>query len=270
VELKDVLDSRCVAAHVVAASKDEVLSEIGRLAVRSPVLDAVSAEDVRKLLAERESQGSTGFEASVAIPHCSMETISNFVVGVLTTAEPVDFQAMDAKSSQLFFFIIGPRSQRSRHVGLLSAVSKVVRAKDRIDALLRAKSSEELYDQTLRSIAFRAEHAPAGPASMVNLFCARDDVFDDVLQVFSETIESSIFVHEVQDAGAYLYELPLFSALWTESAQTPVKHIRAVVKKSQTNDLIRKISLIEDDIFENPGVMLTVQELQYFTGSIEL
>jgi mannitol/fructose-specific phosphotransferase system IIA component (Ntr-type) len=270
VELKDVLDPRCVVAQSAATSKDEVLDAIGRLAVESSVLKDISAEEVRNRLAERESQGSTGFESSVAIPHCSMDDIQTFVVGVLSTAEPVDFEAMDGRPSQLFFFIIGPRSQRSRHVGLLSAISKVVRAKERIEALISANSAEQLYEETLRSIAFRAEATPAGPASMVQLFCRREELFEDILQVFSETTQSSIFVDDIQDAGAYLHELPLFSALWTNSADTPVKHIRAIVKKSQTNDLIRKISLIEDGIFQTPGVLLSVQELQYTTGSIEI
>ena len=269
-ELKDVLDRRCVAAGLDVSSKDEVLAEIARLAKESPALEERSTEDVLKLLRDREAQGSTGFEAAVAIPHCSMDDIAEFVVGVVTTAKPIDFNAMDGGPSQLFFFIVGPRSQRNRHVSLLSAISKIVRSTESIRDLLAAKSDRDLYDRTLDHIVFRSEETPAGPASMVHVFIQRDDVFEDILQVFSETTEGSLFVDEVEDAGAYLHELPLFSALWTESPRTTVKHIRAVVRKSQTNDVIRKISLIDDSIFNEPGVMVAVQELQYFAGSIEL
>ena len=269
-ELKDVLDQNCVAANVDVRSKDDVLVEIARLAAKSPILRDVPEERVLELLRERESQGSTGFEGGVAIPHCSMDEIDDFVVGVVSSQKPVDFQAMDGNPSQLFFFIVGPKTQRSRHVGLLSAISKVVRSKESVNKLLDTTRAEELYQTTLRSIAFRSEETPAGPASMVHVFIQRDDVFEDILQVFSETTESSLFVDEVQDASAYLHELPLFAALWTESHNTTVKHIRAVVRKSHTNDVIRKISLIEDGILETPGVMVAVQDLQYFTGSIEL
>jgi mannitol/fructose-specific phosphotransferase system IIA component (Ntr-type) len=269
-ELKDVLDQDCVSANVDMGSKDDVLAEVARLAANSPILKDIPKERVLDLLRERESQGSTGFEGGVAIPHCSMDEVEDFVVGVVTSRQPVDFQAMDGNPSQLFFFIVGPKAQRSRHVGLLSAISKVVRSKEAVNKLLETSSAEDLYKTTLRSIVFRSEETPAGPASMVHVFIQRDDVFEDILQVFSETTENSLFVDDVQDASAYLHELPLFSALWTESPNTTVKHIRAVVRKSHTNDVIRKISLIEDGILETPGVMVAVQDLQYFTGSIEL
>lgn len=269
-ELQDVLDRRCVAADVSADSKDEVLRELAALAVKSPVLSDQGEDEVYRLLREREDQGSTGFEAAVAIPHASVEQVDEFVVGVLTTSRPVDFAAMDGKPSQLFFFIIGPKGQRARHVSLLSAISKVVRVEGRVEELIGAQSPDELFDRTLGSIVFRSQQVAEGPASMVHVFIQRDDLFEDILQVFSETTETSIFVDEVQDAGAYLHELPLFSALWTESPRTSVTHIRAVVRTSQTNDIVRKISLLDDDIFEKAGVMIAVQELQYFTGSIEL
>lgn len=269
-ELKDVLDRRCVAADVSADSKDAVLRELAALAVKSPVLSDQGEDRIYQLLRDREDQGSTGFEAGVAIPHASVDGVEEFVVGVLTTSRPVDFAAMDGKPSQLFFFIIGPKAQRSRHVSLLSAISKVVRMKGRVDALTAAENADQLFDRTLGSIVFRSQETAEGPASMIHVFIQRDDLFEDILQVFSETTETSIFVDEVQDAGAYLHELPLFSALWTESPRTSVTHIRAVVRKSQTNDIIRKISLLDDEIFEKAGVMIAVQELQYSTGSIEL
>jgi mannitol/fructose-specific phosphotransferase system IIA component (Ntr-type) len=269
-ELKDVLDRNCVAAQVDASSKEQVLAEVARLAVQNPVLQDVPQTRILELLQEREAQGSTGFEGGVAIPHCSMDDIDGFAVGVVTTRDRIDFNAMDGNPSQLFFFIVGPKAQRSRHVSLLSAISKIVRSKESINRLLDTKSADELYQRTLESIVFRSEEAPPGPASMVHAFIQRDDLFEDILQIFSETTESSLFVDDVQDASAYLHELPLFSALWTESPNTTVKHIRAVVQKSHTNDVIRKISLIEDGIFETSGVMVAVQDLQYFTGSIEL
>lgn len=269
-ELKDVLDRNCVASGADASSKDDILNEVARLASRSPVLKDVPQARILELLQEREKQGSTGFEGGVAIPHCSMDEIEDFAVGVVTSRTPIDFNAMDGNPSQLFFFIVGPKAQRSRHVSLLSAISKIVRSKESINKLLDTTSADELYERTLENIVFRSEETPAGPASMVHVFIQRDDVFEDILQVFSETTENSLFVDDVQDASAYLHELPLFSALWTESPNTTLKHIRAVVRKSQTNDVIRKISLIEDGIFETPGVMIAVQDLQYFTGSIEL
>jgi PTS system nitrogen regulatory IIA component len=61
-------------------------------------------------LQQRERIGTTGFGGGIAIPHCSLDDIEEFVVGLLIVSDGVDFESLDGKKTTTFFFIIGPKS----------------------------------------------------------------------------------------------------------------------------------------------------------------
>jgi len=48
-------------------------------------------------LKDREEVGSTGFGNEIAIPHCVIDNISDFVVGVLVIPDGVDYNSIDGK-----------------------------------------------------------------------------------------------------------------------------------------------------------------------------
>ncbi|MDY7029483.1 MAG: hypothetical protein SVR04_14425, partial [Spirochaetota bacterium] len=85
----------------------------------------------------------------------------------------------------------------------------------------------------------------------------------------SSEVEGSITVIETQNAGEYLHRLPLFSTYWTEGSSTFNRLVQTVVPKSHCNNLIRRINMIEDTYSDNPGVLITAQDLMYASGSID-
>ena len=250
-------------------TKKEVLAAIAAAAAGSKELSAYTEKEIRKTLEDREKLGTTGFGGGIAIPHCSLEKAEEFVVGVYVHPEGVDFDALDGKPVRVMFFIIGPAKQRNTHILLLSAVSKILQQEASRDDLLHAKTPAGVLTVISR-FNRETEETKSEEKSMFHVIVQREDLFEEILQVFSSVPESSVSVIETYNAGKYLNRLPLFSALWTSETGSFNSIIIAVVAKSTCNDVIRRIRLISDDIGSKPGVLITVHELTYAGGSIEL
>jgi PTS system nitrogen regulatory IIA component len=250
-----------------ADTRDDVLRAIASLAAERGEVGQYSADDIYRRLLAREEQSSTGFGEGVAIPHCSLDDIDAFLVGAITTEEPVDFGAVDGQPVRLFFFIVGPSDARTLHVRLLASLSRLVRTVEARERFENVQSAQALYD--LVRAATRIEGAQTeGPFSMVHVFVQRQELFDDMLEILSSTSDGSVSVLELNSAGHYLNRLPLFSAMWSESANQGVRLIVAVVKRVLVNDCIRRIRLLQEG--NDRGVLITVSDLAYAAGFIEL
>jgi hypothetical protein len=180
----------------------------------------------------------------------------------------VEFQSVDGKPARLVFFIIGPRTQRNRHVKLLAALSKAVREPQDIEELVGARSPEDFYRKLTDRVSFEEEEK-SGPVSLLQVYVQEIDFFDDILQLIASEVEGSVAVMELQSAGSYLHRFPLFATLWTETDTQSVRLIHAVVQRARVNDLIRRIHMIDDRIVSRTGVLILVQEISYATGSLD-
>jgi PTS system nitrogen regulatory IIA component len=262
----------CIQIGSDARNKMEVLADLARLAKKSKVLGRVPEKRILDALQEREQVGTTGFGSGIAIPHCGLDDIDEFVVGLLIAPEGIDFDALDGKETTTFFFIIGPKSQRNRHIQLLSAVSKILKDPDVIQRFLEAfdeKRVRQIVEELFRLVDVGVSPGQEKGRCLFQVFVQKEEYFEDLLQVFSAAVEGSIAVIETNAAGYYLHRLPLFAAYWTESQKGFCRLILAVVDRDLCNDVIRRIHTVVDDVENNPGVLITVQELFYSSGSLE-
>ena len=104
-KLIDVLRKECVVAGAQFSDKADALREIVQTAKKSSALKDVSEEEILASLEGRESLGSTGFGKGIAIPHCRLKSVTDFVVGIITVAAGVDFKALDEEKVKLIIFI---------------------------------------------------------------------------------------------------------------------------------------------------------------------
>jgi mannitol/fructose-specific phosphotransferase system IIA component (Ntr-type) len=262
----------CIQVGSDARSKTEALAEITRLAKKSKVLGKVSEKRILDALQERERVGTTGFGGGIAIPHCALDDIDEFVVGLLIVPEGINFDSLDGKKTTTFFFIIGPKSQRNRHIQLLSGISKVLRDPEVIQRFLEAfdeKQVRQIVEELFRLVDVGVSPGQQKGRCLFHVFVQREECFEDILQVFSAAVDGSIAVLETNAAGYYLHRLPLFAAYWTESQKGFCRLILAVIDKDLSNDVIRRINTVVEDVDSKPGVLISVQELYYSSGSLE-
>jgi PTS system nitrogen regulatory IIA component len=269
--LQESFRPECIQIGSTARDKTAVLAQIASLAKKCEALREVDERTVRTALQEREKIGSTGFGNGIAIPHCSLPGLKEFVVGLLIIPEGVDFRSTDGKKTTTFFFIVGPEEQRTRHVQILSALSKILRNPQVISRFLASHEPGEvnrLVDELLSLIHL----GPSGLQKSKCLFhvvVQKEEYFDDILQIFSAAVQGSIAVLEAATAGSYLHRLPLFAAYWSEAPQSFCRIILALVEKDLCNDVIRRIQTLVEDLEDRPGVLVAVQELMYTAGSLE-
>lgn len=267
--LESILRPECVVARRSFASKEEALEEVGRLAGHSPVLHRFETDTVHTAIRDRENQASTGFEKGIAIPHCSLEGFDSFVVGAITVAGDLDFQSLDGQPTRLIFFIVGAKDQRTRHVKLLAALSRLTRNPKVVDELVAVESNEELRRRILEEVEYDEDDVDRA-LSLLHVYVQNDEFFEPILEVLTSYTEGMLLVQELKAPSHYLHRLPLFATLWSDEGERIVRYVQAIVRTTNCNDLVRKISLLQGEPLGKSGVMIGVQDLQYATGSLEL
>ena len=265
----DVLDERCIGIGYETTKKPDALREIAHLVKNSDLLQDVPEDAIFAALSEREKTGTTGFGDGVAIPHCSFPNLDGFVVGLVTYSKGLDFDSVDGKKVSILVFIVGPSGERNRHIQILSAVSKLLLEKDTIRRIRRATVPSEVATIVKGESVTADEPVQKREKCLFQIITQREEYFDQVIQILSAEVQGEIAVLEANNAGYYLNRIPLFAAYWGEEKSRFTRLILAVTDKSACNDVIRRISLISDDLDREKGILVTVQDLVYVGGSLD-
>jgi len=140
--LISLLQTNHVAVNIAAPDKDTLIDTLIEMVSDHPhVLDV---DAVKKAVMEREAQMSTGVGKGLALPHAKTPAVSGMIGALVTTAQPVDFGALDNEPVRIVFLLLGKLDSKSLHVRILSRVSRVMNHEEVRKQILSAKSGEEL------------------------------------------------------------------------------------------------------------------------------
>lgn len=266
--LVEKLKPELVQVHVEANNKTEILHQIAHLAAEHNELARCSEEDIYQALLRREEMDSTGFGGGIAIPHCTLPMADDFVVGIFTVEQGIDFAALDDEPVSLFAFILGPDDRRNEHIKLLASVSRILENPVAVKELQTASNAETLQESLLR------HDNPDIPENeleqcMVQAFVQREELFQPVLKVISESTDGAVSVMEANNAGAYLNRIPLFSGFWNESSHGFCRVILAIVPKQRTEEMVRHLEIELGELKNVQGMMVTIQTLNFWGGQLD-
>ncbi|MBN1687367.1 MAG: PTS sugar transporter subunit IIA [Spirochaetales bacterium] len=262
----------CIRIEDDLTTKDAVLKSIANIVMETELAQNTSADVIYTALKTREEIGSTGFENGIAIPHCALENVEEFFAGVLVVPAGVDFDSTDGELTKIFAFIVGPRSERNRHIQLLSAVSRMLSDRDTAGKFVSAESEEDLWFLLTRHIGeLEGVAAPAEqePKNLFTIIIQREDCFEEILKILSAAVHGSLTIIESTNAGHYLHRMPLFASYRSETDSGFARVIIAVVGRDVSNDVIRRINTRIPDLNRLTGVLLTVQEVAYTEGTLD-
>ena len=141
-KLINYLKPEYIAVGMTADTKEELLTKMVDLASKNPhVLDK---EKVRTAILDRERIMSTGVGKGFAIPHGKTDAVNDIVLAFATTAEPVDYAAMDNEPVRLVLLLVSRDSDVGSRLKLLSRASKVMNTDAARRSLTEAKTAEEI------------------------------------------------------------------------------------------------------------------------------
>jgi PTS system nitrogen regulatory IIA component len=267
-KLIDVLRKECVVAGVQFSNKAEALSEIVRVAKKSPILKDVSEKEIFAELESREALGSTGIGKGIAIPHCRLKSVPEFVMGIITVPSGVDFKALDEQKVNILIFIIAPKAESNQHVKLLSVISQTLLMPGAIEELLAQDTAASLRQCFLSRAASDIEADGESGKSLLHVFVQNESIFKEILQVLTGIPSSSLVVTSVENTSAYLMKIPLFAEFWSDEPSRFSKIIVAVVGRDMTNEAIRRIESVTGDLNKSSIAMVTVQDVSFAAGSL--
>ena len=268
--LSTLLKEEFILVNDKITSKEGLLKTIVKIAKKNPILSEKTEEEIYKKFVEREELGSTGFGNKIALPHITLDGISDFVVGIVTIAEGIDFDSIDKKKAHLFLFIIAPTEKRNTHIRYLSTVSSVFSDIANVNELLASKTSQILRENFLRHISIKGITKGKQEYKLLQIFIQKEDKFDDIVNILAEVDNANISVIEANDAGRYLHALPLFSSFWNDEKKGFQRLIIATIETSLANDVLRKINSIIDSLKDKSGILLLMQNIIYLNGSLDI
>jgi PTS system nitrogen regulatory IIA component len=267
-KLIDVLRKECVVAGAEFADKAETLNQIAHIAKQSPILKDVSAEEILAGLQQRESLGSTGFGKGIAIPHCRLESVPDFVVGLITVPSGVDFKALDEEKVKLIIFIVAPEKETNKHLKLLSAISQTLLIPGVVEEIMKENTSEAVYESFLRHTRADIDTSKQTTKVMFSAFVQDENVFHDILERLTGIETSSVVVANTETVGAYLAKVPLFADFWRDKPGSFNRVVISVLDKGLVNEAIRRVESVTGNLSQCRGVMVIVQDISYVAGSL--
>jgi PTS system nitrogen regulatory IIA component len=130
-------------AEGLVRSKAEALRRLAALLSRHQT--SAPADEIERVLTDRERLQSTGVGGGVAIPHGAIDRLDHTVGAVLLCPAPIDFDAIDGAPVSILFAVIGPKRATGEHLKTLARVSRLLRDDGFRARLLAAKSGKAAF-----------------------------------------------------------------------------------------------------------------------------
>lgn len=268
-DIEKILLSECIEISSQKEDRDSILKKISSLAKKNSTLNNITEEEIYRALKDREDMGSTAISPRIAIPHCRIKGIVDFVIGLFISEEGVDFDAIDKKDTFVFVFIIAPADKQKEHVRLLSYISQYLRKDENISKLINAKDKESIRKSVIRHTGMSKDIKQTDRYKLVTVIIQNEDKFEDILNVINEFDGSNIAITEASNAGRYLYHMPLFTSFLQTGRNDFCRIITATVESEFIEDLNNDLTEIIEEKNKN-SIMFFIQNIEYLLGSLEI
>ncbi|MGI6099068.1 MAG: PTS sugar transporter subunit IIA [Kiritimatiellia bacterium] len=142
--LRDLLDESLVKVRLESIDKEECIEEMVDLLIRSGRL--ASREVALEAIRTREACGTTGCGNGCAVPHGRHVAISGIHVAVGTSAEGIDFDAVDGVPVRLAFLVLANADEPYLHISALYEIARLIKTPGLYHRLIQAPSAVAVLD----------------------------------------------------------------------------------------------------------------------------
>lgn len=143
-EINQLLRPEQVRIGLAGTTKTEVINALIDVLEGHEAIDSLEA--VRKAIFDREEMMSTGVGKMLGLPHAKTSAATETVAAFATTAEPIDFGAIDDEPIRLLLLLVGPEDHKSKHIKILGRISRLVSRDPLRERLVSAEDPETVID----------------------------------------------------------------------------------------------------------------------------
>ncbi|MDP8219923.1 MAG: PTS sugar transporter subunit IIA [Candidatus Stygibacter frigidus] len=267
-DLTEVLRLECCTTNLQSHSKNEILEELAKLVKRNEILKDVPESEILENLHKREDQGSTGFGRGIAIPHCQISGIKDFVVGIGISHKGVDYDAIDHRKVKIFVIIVGPVESRSGHLQLLAMVSRILKEPQIEQHLLQQESKIGLMDEFLRHSPDSLTVSQRGKDKLLILLVRDPDILDEISEIFLEYGVEEATILETGSMKGVLSQVPLFLGFFdfTGDRDASGKLIMVKLPRDYLQALIHGLEDAFGNLDDYTGLGLVVLDIFFSKG----
>ncbi|MBX2822869.1 MAG: PTS sugar transporter subunit IIA [Rhodothermaceae bacterium] len=137
-----LLDEHLVCLNLGGETKEEVIIGLTEMLQGDPRIN--NFELMRDAVLERERMMSTGVGKGIALPHAKTAAVNGITLAFATTAQPIDFNAVDNVPVRILFLILSAENEKTTHIKLLSRISRMMNDDSIREQLLKAENSREI------------------------------------------------------------------------------------------------------------------------------
>lgn len=142
--LQDILTPDCTFCAVSGSSKKRILDEICTVAAKK--LKSHDTYELIESLLNREKMGSTGIGNGIAIPHGRLSNTKKVIAILMTTEEPIDFDAIDNRPVDIFIALFVPEDSCQEHLTTLQSIAKIFSDKQICKQVRKCSSNQQLFE----------------------------------------------------------------------------------------------------------------------------
>jgi len=146
--LTQILLPTCVKVPLKGEDKNSVIIELVDVLDSNKLL--LDRDIVLNAVLAREQTRSTAIGSGIAIPHGKCKAVSELVMTIGITAEPIDFQSVDGRGVKIIILLASPIDQTGPHIQALAQISRLMLDDQFKQQLEKADSAETVY-KLLRS-----------------------------------------------------------------------------------------------------------------------
>ncbi len=140
-KITDLLSTEAIQLNGVAKSKEEVIDKMVELMTNNG--NIINKEEYKRIVKEREKEGTTGIGEGIAIPHGKTEAVSKPGLSAMVIPDGVNFDSLDGQPAKLIFLIAAPNTKDNVHLDVLSRLSTLLMDTKFREELLNSETPEE-------------------------------------------------------------------------------------------------------------------------------
>ena len=140
----ELLEEKNILTKFKSDEKGEIIDEMIDLYRDSDKVNDI--EKVRTAIHDREKIMSTGVGKGFAIPHGKTNAVNEVIAAFGKTTVDIDYEALDGEPVHLIFLLVGRDDMVSKHIKLLSRISRMMNKDDFRQRLIDAKSESEIIN----------------------------------------------------------------------------------------------------------------------------